>query len=290
VAKSGHTLDMLDLPGRTAKRGRRTRIRGWIGVVIATAIAGTTAVFAVTGALALVTDQGDQNAYDKAPYCAGQSAQTQNCVLRSTASVGYAYASKNTGKGAHGYTTHADLDPVTGQEQEVTLSTSQDLTYEVHDGDQMPVLVWRDQITRFTFQGSTRDADENPHHIVASDLTQVTMCLLAAVVFGRPLIRRALRTRIAINLRRNRLPDWTLLFLAVATPIAALLRASYPVSVFGLAGIAVLLLSAVWPFVPWVATFTDEQRPYVPGERAQARKIRKQNEARQNKVRQRRLP
>ena len=30
-------------------------------------------------------------------------------------------------------------------------------------------------------------------------------------------------------------------------------------------GVAVLVLSAVWPFLPWVATLAAEQPPYMMG-------------------------
>ena len=247
--------------------------------MISAAITVTTAVFAVIGALHLVTDQGDQSAYDRAPYCAAGTIQTQNCVLRTTANIGYAYASKNTGKGAHGYTTKAYLEPQDGKDQTVVLSSSQDLTDSVRYGDTMPVLIWRDQITRFTFQGRTRNADENPHHLVADDLSQVALCLIAAAFFGRPLIRKLLRSRIAINLRRNRIPDWTLGWLALITAVAAILRASYVVAAFALAGVAVLAASVAWPFVPWVAARSN-QVPYVVGSRAKARAARKRQQGR----------
>jgi hypothetical protein len=276
---------MVDVEGRAAKRQRKARIRGWIGRVICAAIAVTTASFAVTGAFSLVAHQSDQSAYDKAPYCAsGVTNQTTTCVLRTTASVVDVDVSKNTGKNAHGYTTKVALDPTAGHGQWVVLSSSQDLSYEVGDDDRLPVLVWHDQITRFTFSGKTHDADENPHHHVAVDLAQVALCLMAATIFGRPLIRRFLRDRTAINLRRNRIPDWTLVALAVATPIAALLRASYVVVAFGLAGVAVLAMSAAWPFIPWVATPSATARPYVVGQRsAGAAKTR-------NQTRPKRLP
>jgi hypothetical protein len=196
------------------------------------------------------------------------------------ANITYVYASKNTGKNAHGYTTKAYLDPTAGHGQTVTLSSSQDLTYSVDDGDQLPVLVWHDQITRFTFHQKTHDADENPHHIVLDDVAEVALCLIAATLFGRPLIRKVLRDRIAINLRRNRIPDWTLVALALVTTLAAIVRASYVVVAFGLAGVVVLVASAVWPFVPWVATFTEDQRPYVAGSRANARAVRKRDQKR----------
>jgi hypothetical protein len=271
---------MVDLSGRTARRRRRARIGSWIGRTVCAVIAVTAAGFTVSGAFKLVTDQGRLDAYDKAPYCAAQAAQTQDCVMRTMGKVDYVYASKNTGKGAHGYTTKAWIDPPMGNGQTVTLSSSQDLTDSVSEGDQLPVLVWRDEITRFTFHTHTHDADENPHHIVLDDVAQISFCLIAASLFGRPLIRRALRDRIAINLRRNRIPDWTLLVLAPATILAAIVRASYVVVGLGLAGIAVLVLSAVWPFVPWVATLAQDQRPYVAGSRANARAVQKRNQKR----------
>lgn len=263
---------MVDLTGRRRGRRLRGRIGAGFGLLILAVIAVTTAVLVVTGARNLVKDQGDQDAYDKAPYCAVGGTQTESCVLRTTADVEFVYASKNTGKSAHGYTTRADLDPEFGEIQTVKLSSSKDLTDSVSEGDRMPVLVWRDQITRFTFAGKTHDADENPHHLVASDLAQVALCLIVASCSGRPLIRRALHSRTAINLRRNRIPDWTLVALSLVTVVAALLRASYVVVAFGIAGIAVLVVSVVWPFIPWVASFTASQRPYVNGSRTRQRR------------------
>lgn len=274
---------MVDLSGRSAKRRRRARVNGWISRLIVGAIAVTTAVFAVVGAVNLVPDQADLAAYDKAPYCADQAAQAQSCVLRTTANIGYVYASKNTGKNAHGYTTKAYLYPVTGHGQTVTLSSSQDLTDSVYDGDTMPVLVWRDQITRFTFRGSTRDADQNPHHIVLDDVSEVALCLIAASLLGRAVIRRFLHDRIAVNLRRNRIPDWTLVALALGTTLAAIVQASYVVTALGLTGVTVLAASAAWPFVPWVATYA-EQRPLVVGSRANTSAVRKKNQARQRRL------
>lgn len=275
---------MIDVSGRTAGRRLRARIGGWIGRTVCAVIALTTAGLVVSGALNLVTDQGHQDAYDKAPYCAAQAAQTRDCVLRTMAKVEFVDASKNTGKNAHGYTTKAWLDPAIGDGQTVILSSSQDLTDAVGVGDQLPVLVWRDEITRFTFHAHIHDADENPHHIVLDDVAQVAVCLIAASLFGRPLIRKALRNRIAINLRRNRIPDWTLLALALATTLAAIVRASYAVVGLGLAGIAVLVLSAAWPFVPWVATLAQDQRPYVVGPRANARAAQKRNQKRPGRL------
>lgn len=245
---------MLDIEGRTAKKRRRARIRGGIGMLVCGVIAVTLAGFAVAGAFSLASDQADQQAYDKAPYCAGSAPRLDSCVLRTTAHVDFVEASRNTGKSAHGYTTKAYLAPQVGAGQTVVLSHSDDLTDEVNDGDSMAVLVWHDQITRFTFSGKTHNADKNPHHIVAVDLAQVALCLIGSVIFGRPLIRRLLRWRIAINLPRNRMADWTLVTLALATPVAALLRASDAVVALGLTGVGALALSAVWPFIPWVAT------------------------------------
>ncbi|MEY9862505.1 hypothetical protein ABH935_008153 [Catenulispora sp. GAS73] len=236
-------------------------------------------MFTVSAALKLATHQGDQNAYDHAPYCQGVTNATESCVLRTNATVVFVDVTKNTGKNAHGSTTSAFLDPrIGGRDESVVLSSSKDLSGSVAEGDTMPVLVWRDQITRFTFAGHTHDSDANPHHVVAGDLVEVALCLTAATVFGRPRIRRLLRNRIAINLNRNRIPDWTLLGLVPATAVAALLRASYAAIGFGLAGVAVLVLSAAWPFVPWVAT-PSAARPYVPGQRAAARKARTQAQA-----------
>lgn len=236
-------------------------------MVLVGIIAVTTLGFAAAGVISLASDQSRQNTYDRAPYCAAGTIQTSSCVLRSTASVGWVDVSKNTGKSAHGYTTKVDLDPsaAVGHSQTVTLSTSKDLSDSVNSGDSMPVLIWQNEITRFTFQGHTHDADENPHHIVAMDLAQVVFCLLVAFVFGRPLIRRLQRVRISYNLERNRLPDWTLIVLVFGvTPIAALLRASYVVVASGGAGVLVLVGSIVWPFVPWVATPPEQpQRPFL---------------------------
>jgi len=281
VVKTGQTLNMMDPAGRMAKAQRRSRIVRRIGTVLAAIIAVTTAVFAVVGALKLVTDQGSQNAYDGAPYCQGVTNATESCVLRTNASVAFVDVTKNTGKNAHGYTTQAFLDPqIGGQEDWVVLSSSQDLSGSVTEGDTMPVLVWRDRITRFTFAGHDHDSDVNPHHIVAGDLTEVALSLMAATAFGRPRIRRMLRDRIAINLNRNRIPDWTLLGLVLATALAALLRASYAVIGLGLAGVAVLVLSAAWPFVPWVATPSATAHPLGVGPRATARTAKKWNQPR----------
>ena len=248
------------------------------------AVAVLATVFTVDTALTLAAHQGDQNAYDHAPYCQGVTNATESCVLRTNASVALVDVTKNTGKNAHGYTTSAFLDPqIGGQDDWVVLSSSSDLSGSVNQGDTMPVLVWRDQITRFTFAGHTHDSDANPHHIVADDLVELAVWLTVAAAFGRPRIRRLLRNRIAINLHRNRIPDWTLLGLVLATAVAALLRASYAADGFGLAAVAVLVLSAAWPFVPWVATPSAAQ-PYLPGQRAAARKARTRGRARSKRL------
>jgi hypothetical protein len=270
------------------KQQRRRRIKGRIGVGIATILAVTTAVFAVIGAISLVTAQGDQNAYDKAPYCTAGTTDAGSCVLRTTADVVYVDVSKNTGKSAHGYTTSAYLDTHAGQNQTVVLDSTQDVSSQVSVGDKMPVLVWHDKITRFTFSGKTHDSDENPHHIVGLELIQVALCLVVAACFGRLVIRRALRSRIAINFQRNRIPDWTLAAVVPVTGIAAILRASYVVVEFGLAGVTVLVLSAAWPFVPWVATHSKSSRPYLSGPRSSAAAAAKKQK--QQTVRTKPLP
>ena len=290
MTKTGVTLDMLDLTGRNARVQRRSRIVRGIGALIGAAIAVTAAVFVVLGALNLVTDQGAVNAYQNAPYCEGVTNATESCVLRTVAKVDSVDVVKNTGKYAHGYTTWALLEPQIGGEYGyVVLSSSKDLSGSVHEGDTMPALVWHNQITRFTFAGHGHDTDENPHQAVANDLKEVALCLMAATAFGRPRIRRLLRDRIAINLRRNRIPDWTLLGLVLATAVAALTRASYAAVGLGLAGVAVLVLSAAWPFVPWVATPSTTARPFMAGQRAAARAARKRSQAR-GRVRPGRLP
>jgi hypothetical protein len=259
VAKSGRD-STWDIQDRPAERRRGRRIRTRVGIAVMSIAAVVTAIFAVTGSVALFGDHSRQSAYDKAPNCASGATQTNDCVLRTNAKVARVEVSKNTGKNAHGYTTRVELDPDVGRYQTVALSTSQDLSFSTHEGDRLPVLVWRDRITRFTYDGSERDADENPHHIVAVDLTQISLCLFGAAFFGRPVVRWALRARIALNRKFNRIPDWTLVLLVVTTPIAAILRASTVVSVLGLAGIAVLLGSALWPFLPSGATSTPSTR------------------------------
>lgn len=266
MTKTGRAYDLADLDGRGAKRRRRARIWGVLGMLLAGTVAVVTGGFAVAGLFSLASDQSAQSAYDKAPYCATNTTQTASCVLRTTASVGYVDVSRNTGKNAHGYTTKVDLDPAAnvGRSQTVVVSDTEDLSDEITSGDAMPVLVWHEEITRFTYSGKTHDADENPHHLVAMDLAQVALCLVAAFLFGRPLIRRLLRDRIAINMQRNRIPDWTLLALAVVVvPTAALLRASDVVVALGTVSVVVLVGSAVWPFVPWVATMPEQQKLFM---------------------------
>lgn len=265
MTKSGREYDITDLNGKGARRRRRARIFRVLGLLFAGAVAVVTGSFAVAGLFSLASDQSAQSTYDKAPYCVPNTTQTTSCVLRTTASVAYVDVSRNTGKNAHGYTTKVELDPApVGRSQTVVVSDTQDLSDQINSGDVLPVLVWHDEITRFTYSGKTHDADENPHHLVAEDLAQVALCLFAAFVFGRPLIRRLLRDRIAINLRRNRVPDWTLLALAgVVVPIAALLRASYVVVALGAASAVVLVGSLVWPFVPWVATLPAKQKMFL---------------------------
>jgi len=241
------------LEERAVKRARRARVGRWFGVAFSIIVAVLTTVFTVTGSLDLLRDQQNQTAYDKAPYCAAGATTMNDCVLRTTATVGWVEAKKNTGKNAHGYTTTAELEPDVGNDQTVTLSKTEKLTSDVSFGDRVAVLVWRDEITRYTTLGKTHNADMNPHHLVAMDLVQVSLCLIPAVAFGRPLLRWALRRRIAINLPRNRVPDWTMVVLTVVTAVAAILRASYVVAFCGLAGIVVLLGSVLWPFLPFVA-------------------------------------
>ena len=242
--------DFLDLPGGTPRRGR---IAVKVFLVIAALIAIPTVGFAAVGSLGLVSAQADQDAYDKAPVCAAGVTDSHDCVLRTTAMVGWVDVTRNTGKSAHGYTTKANLRPDVGRSQTVTLSKSQDLTTQVTTGDQWPVLVWRDEITRYTMSGRTHDADENPHQRVAALLIGVSVCLAVGSLTGRVVLRRLLRARIAVNPARRRMPDWTLVVLAAATVVAAILRASWFVSGFALAGVVVLIGSAaVWPFLPWV--------------------------------------
>lgn len=278
VVKTGRVLDGVDLDGRRARRGRRARVFRMIGRLVV----GTTAVSATLLAgimlLALASDQSAQNAYDKAPYCATGTASTDSCVLRTTASVSHVEVSKNTGKNAHGYTTTVDLAPAAdlGRSQRVELSDTEDVSDAVGSGDVLPVLVWRGEITRFTFSGTTHDADENPHGLVAWDLGESATLLFVAVVAGRPLMRRLMRDRMAINLRRNRIPDWTLVVLGLlAVPVAAILRASYAVVTLGWVAIAILLLAVAWPFFPWVATVPEKQRPLLGASQSSNNRNRK---------------
>ncbi|NUR31068.1 MAG: hypothetical protein HOV83_35350 [Catenulispora sp.] len=233
-----------------AKSGR---VPGTVLLVILTLVALPTVVFAAFGSVALISAQADQDGYDKAAFCADAVTDSHDCVLRTTAKVLGVDATRNHGKNAHGYTTKAELDPVTGDSQTVTVSESRDLRADISYGDTWPVLVWRGAITRFTFAGHTQDADENPHQVVAGLLIGVSACVAIGALTGRVVLRRLLRTRIAGHPARHRIPDWTLAGLAVATITAAILRASWFVSGFALAAVAVLLGSAaVWPFLPWV--------------------------------------
>lgn len=252
---------MLDIDGRTNRRRRRARIRGVLGMLLCALIAASTATFTVIESSNLLRDQGRQNTYDKAPYCTTPT-QVTNCVLRTTANVDYVDVWKNTGRHSSGHTTSVYLNPAVGEGQSVTLSKSKDLSNSVSFGDQFPVLVWHDQITRYTFQGKTHDSDQDPHHIVGVDLGLLAMVLLVMTAFGRPVIRRLQRNRIAINLKRNRIPDWILVILGLVTPFAALLHASDLVAVLNVTGVTVLVLSVAWPFVPWVAT-TSMAEPYL---------------------------
>ncbi|OLE26253.1 MAG: hypothetical protein AUG49_08610 [Catenulispora sp. 13_1_20CM_3_70_7] len=253
VGKSGREPSALDLVAWGPKPRRGGRIWLWVFLVFATLVGLTTAIVTVVASVTLVTAQTDQDSYDRAPFCAIGAANTHDCVLRTTATVTFVDATKNTGKHAHGYTTDVGLDPDVGDWQAVTVSKSRDLTAQISTDDRWPVLVWRDEITRYTVLGATRDTDENPHHIVACHLATVAICLVLASLFGRPVLRRMAAAGIAVNRARNRIPDWTLAGIAAATIFAAILRLSWAVSALGLSGIAVLIGSAaVWPFVPWV--------------------------------------
>ena len=256
VAKSGGSgrgqgvTDLVDLAGGARRRGR---IAGKVFLVIAALIAIPTLGFAALSSAGLVSAQADQDAYDKAPVCAAGVTNSHDCVLRTTAMVGWVDVTRNTGKSAHGYTTKADLKPAVGRSQTVTLSKSQDLTTQVTTGDEWPVVVWRDEITRYTMAGRTHDADENPYQRVAALLIGIPVCLAVGSLTGRVVLRRLLRARIAVNPARHRIPDWTLVVLSAATIVAAILRASWFVSGFALAAVVVLIGSAaVWPFLPWV--------------------------------------
>ncbi|NUP51091.1 MAG: hypothetical protein HOW97_27835 [Catenulispora sp.] len=237
----------------TAQRRRRARSVWFrIFLVIAGLIATAATVGTVSLSVSLLSAQSKQDAYDKAPLCAAGT-DTHGCALQTTAKVTSDWASKNTGKNQHGYTTRALLEPTVGHWQTVTVSDSTDLTYYIHKGDTWSVLVWRDEITRFTYAGKTHNADKNPHVIVDVLLAVVPIALTAASVFGRMILRRLLRIRVAINPARHRIPDWTLVLLVLMTGTAAILHASRFVAVLGLLGITVLICSgAVWPFLPWV--------------------------------------
>lgn len=241
---------LVDLPG---DRPRGRRIPGTVFLVILALIALPTVGFAAFGSLSLISAQADQDSYDKAPFCPDGTTNSHACVLRTTAAVVWADATRNKGKNAHGYTTKANLDPPVGASQTVTVSKTRDLTAGITDGDTWAVLVWRGEITRFTYAGHTHDADENPHKIVAGLLIGVSTCFVVGSVIGRVVLRRLLRSRIEVNPARHRIPDWTLAGLALAAVVAAILRASWFVAGFALTGVVVLLASAaVWPFLWWV--------------------------------------
>ncbi|MFL6114440.1 MAG: hypothetical protein ACJ786_24235 [Catenulispora sp.] len=257
MAKSGREPSALDLV--TLDRGRRRGGRIRIGVVMVFAsLAGLTAAIVTIAASVLsVTAQADQDSYDKAPFCAAATTDTytdtHDCILRTTATVSWVDAKKNTGKGKHGYTTDVYLEPDDGSEQTVTVSRSHDLTALISIDDRWPVLVWRAAITRYTVFGQTHDTDENPHSVLTDYLATAAVCLALASLCGRPVLRRMVASRIATNPARHRIPDWTLLGIAAATIVAAALRASWVVAALGFSGIAVLIGSAaVWPFLPWV--------------------------------------
>ncbi|MBS2532491.1 hypothetical protein KGQ20_06870 [Catenulispora sp. NF23] len=269
MAKTGRSVDLLDVDGRAGRRRRKGRIRGVLGMLLLAGLTTSISGFTVVESFAMVKAQGRQNTYDNAPYCTG-SGQTDNCVLRTNANVDYVGVWKNSGRKAHGYTTNVYLDPTVGETQYVTLSSAKDLSGSVSEGDQMAVLVWHDQITRYTFLGKTHDTDLNPHHVVTDDLGVLSMALLVATAFGRPLLRRLLRNRIAINLKRNRVPDWTLVGLGLAAAMSALFHATYVLAVFNVTGVALLVLSVAWPFIPWVATQPLRGEPMLLGQRGAA--------------------
>lgn len=252
MAKSGRgpsVGDLVDLAERRLPRGRTAR---HVVLAVSLLIALPTIFFTAIGSVVLAEAQAGQQSYDRVGFCAAGVTDSHGCVLRTNATVSSVHASKNTGKNAHGYTTKAYLQPDTGNGQSVTLDTSRDLTSQISSGERWPVLVWRNEITTFTLSGKTHDTDENPHRVVTAYLAMVSVCLVLASMFGRPVLRRWVAGQIAANPRRNRIPDWTLVALVAATIAAALLRASYVVAGFGLLGVAVLLGSAVWPFLPWV--------------------------------------
>lgn len=252
-------LDLVVLGGRQ-RRGGRLRVR--IFLVLVSLVGVTTAIVTIVASVVLVAVQADQDSYDKAPFCAAGATDTHDCILRTTATVSWVDVTKNTGKGKHGYTTDVDLDPDVGSEQTVTVSKSHDLTALISIDDRWPVLVWRADITRYTLFGLPHDTDKHPRSIVNDYLATVAVCLGIASLFGRPVLRQVVAARIAVNPVRHRIPDWTLAGISAATIVAAILRASWVVSVLGITGIAVLVGSAaVWPFLPWV------QRPAAPGAR-----------------------
>ncbi|GAA2006437.1 hypothetical protein [Catenulispora subtropica] len=253
MGESGRGRSGTDLLDLGAVGRRRRRVPAKVFLVVAALIALPTVGVTLIGSISLVAAQADQNRYDRAPFCAAGVTNTHDCVLRTTATVEWVDATRNTGKSAHGSTTRAAVKPDVGLPQTVTVSKSQDLTWEITAGDRWPVLVWRDEVTRYTLSGRTHDADENPHHVVAALLISVSACMAVGSLTGRVVLRRLLRRRIAVNPARHRIPDWTLLGLAAATIVAAVLRASWFVSGFGLAGVLVLAGSAtVWPFPRWV--------------------------------------
>jgi hypothetical protein len=252
VAKTRDVVEGQRHPARVTKRWRWTDMFVWLGTVFAALFVALMMLVTVHESLKLMSEKHDQNAYDKAPYCAAGETVTENCILRTTAAVSEIYATASDDGDPVTYTTGGALKPSVGNDQKIELSNAEDLTKEVHLGDRLPVLVWHDEIMRFTVVGKTHNSDMNPHYLVATGLVAVPVCLPITVASGRPLLRRLLRARIKGNFR-NRIPDWTMVTLVVATPIAALLQVGYVVSIFGLAGVFVLLGSAVWPFIPWVA-------------------------------------
>lgn len=244
---------MAGLLESSESRRRRGRIAYRVFLATAMLIAIPTVFFTVVLGVSLVGKQADQDAYDRAPICPAGSTDSHDCALQTTATVVSVWAYKNSGKSAHGSTTEAYLKPRYGDSQIVTASRSHDLTYDIHDGDTWPVLVWKDEITRYVYSGKTHDTDENPHHLVAERLIGTTACLAAGSLFGRIVLRRFLRRRIAVNPARHRIPDWTLTALVPATAFAAVFRFSWAVTVLALLGVVVIIGSAaVWPFLPWV--------------------------------------
>ncbi|GAA2060666.1 hypothetical protein GCM10009839_84340 [Catenulispora yoronensis] len=244
---------MTDLLDFSDRRRPKNYVTLRVFTVLAAVVAVPFTIVAAVCAVLLFPSQADQEAYDKAPICAAGVTSTHDCALQTTAQVEYVDSWKNTGKNAHGYTTKADLVPVAGKRESITVSKSRDLTSEISVGDTWPVLVWRDVITRYTFDGTTHDADKNPHKIVVQFLIATPACLAVAAFFGRAFIRRVIPMRVANNPARHRIPEWTLLVLCAATVVAASVHASYVASVFALLGVTALIGSvAVWPFLPWV--------------------------------------